>query len=270
MAFISAAVIAGGIGITTATTIATGAFITIGWGTILTAASIAYQVTQSKKMRAQARAAAEARRGFELVVQGATVPLPIVYGRALIGGARVWHKTASNFVYKEAMSSNNTFLVGGDQDSMLNKTWNGTKNNFLFFQQALCQAPISRVVDVIVGGGTKLDEPSYASGDINAMRAAMRIDCHYLGTQIDEIAAANDASRNNAIFAGAAYISAVVCLNQKEPQFQGVPDLQFVIEGRPVGYFTGTTYSKEYQENTKSWFGFGEYTPILLYVCWTT
>jgi hypothetical protein len=58
-------------------------------------ASTAYQIAQAKKMRKAAREAAEARKGFEVVVEGEAQAIPIVYGRARIGGVRVWHNTKS-------------------------------------------------------------------------------------------------------------------------------------------------------------------------------
>ena len=68
---------------------------------VSTVGSMAYQQIQAKKARERARDAEEARKGFELVTEGDIMPLPIVYGKALIGGIRVWHATKSTFHYTE-------------------------------------------------------------------------------------------------------------------------------------------------------------------------
>ncbi len=79
---------------------------------VATAASTAYQVAQAKKQKAAAAKAAEARKGFEIVIEGEPAYLPIVYGRALVGGTRTWSETTTNFNYV-APNSNQAFLTGG-------------------------------------------------------------------------------------------------------------------------------------------------------------
>lgn len=73
--------------------IATIAGVAIKLSTLISVASMAYQISQSIKMRKAAKDAAEARKGFEVVVESSSQPIPIVYGRAKIGGIRVWHNT---------------------------------------------------------------------------------------------------------------------------------------------------------------------------------
>ena len=74
------------------------AFTAVLYWTVLVA-SVAYQVTQAKKMRKAAQAAAEARKGFELVAEGDVQPIPIIYGRAMVGGTRTWHEISSTFLW---------------------------------------------------------------------------------------------------------------------------------------------------------------------------
>ena len=71
--------------------------LTVSWGVALTVVSISYQLYQSNKMRKKADAAAEARKGFEVVLEADVYTLPVVYGRAKVGGVRVYHNTRSNF-----------------------------------------------------------------------------------------------------------------------------------------------------------------------------
>ena len=114
----------------------------VSLSTIITVASIAYQISQARKMRKAAAAAAEARKGFEFVVEGEAVHLPLIYGRAKVGGVRVYHNVANNFNYV-APNSDKAFVTDGFNGNLI-----GEKNEYLFFQQALCQGPINAVYDV--------------------------------------------------------------------------------------------------------------------------
>jgi len=74
----------------------------------LTVASMAYQMSQASKQRKLAEAAADARKGFEAVSEGLSTPLPIVYGRAKVGGQRVWLNTTSKL--KLGVTNANTVI----------------------------------------------------------------------------------------------------------------------------------------------------------------
>ena len=65
-------------------TILAATYLGITVSTWITIASIAYQVVQARKMKKAAREAAEARKGFEVVVEGEAVNLPVIYGRSKI------------------------------------------------------------------------------------------------------------------------------------------------------------------------------------------
>lgn len=298
MAFVTSAIAisTAGIGFSAVTAAGVGIGVGVGWGTLLTAASVAYQVTQAKKQRSAARAAAEARKGHELVLQGAPTALPIVYGRALVGGVRVWHKTSPSFNYAgsnaqrqfsigEAATAGTTRVetyledvqngdytiqvpgtrtvtVDGYPSTKLDKPMAGSKNDFLIFQQALCQGPIASVQDILINGTSTLDDPTYGHARRDTGRelhAAMRIDCFYDGTAC-QVATANEASRSTAKFPKAAYATVSICLDQGEAQFQGVPDMQFLIEGRLVGTFSGNNYSLAYDSASQTWTGTRQYS----------
>ena len=81
----------------------------------VTVASMAYQITQAKKARKAAAAAAEARKGFEMVIDGEVSTLPIVYGKALVGGTRVYHSVGSSF--KNATANSDTSFVTGPSEA---------------------------------------------------------------------------------------------------------------------------------------------------------
>jgi hypothetical protein len=69
-------------------------------------ASASYSISQAKKMKSDAKKAAEARRGFEIPTEGESAFCPIVYGRAKIGGSRVFHQTKSSFIFVTPNSAN--------------------------------------------------------------------------------------------------------------------------------------------------------------------
>jgi len=242
----------------------------VALSTIITVASIAYQISQARKMRKAAAAAAEARKGFELVVEGEAVHLPLIYGRAKVGGVRVYHNIANNFNYVTPNSNKAIFTEG------FNGNLTGEKNEYLFFQQALCQGPINAVYDVAfeesryindsdIGNSVSVtydagsgDEATWVS-DIQTrtdIKSGVRIDLHYGNTPTaDNIMSANFSDRKDARFTvkknevGLAYASVVVKLNRDQPQFNGVPLTQFFIEGRKVKTIvrTGTAPNYSYE-----------------------
>jgi hypothetical protein len=261
----------------------------------ITVASIAYQIKQAKKMRAAASAAEEARKGYEVVVDATVTEAPIVYGRALVGGVRVWHKTANQFLYTET-NAQKTFSVGppgspagtyidyewvstnnwvegwmeaipvavtknypATPAGLLNQTLEGSKNEFLFFQQVLCQGPIQGVYDVIIDENVTLNDPilgTYSrnskTNQIDKVLAAFRTDVHYGDTpEEDSITTKNDARRGNAKFPGVAYASTFIRLDRDNPQFNNVPQVQYLIEGRKVYTYSGgvRSASKVYTNN---------------------
>ncbi len=274
---------------------------------VLTIASMIYQLVQSKKKTpAQNNEAAEVRKGFETVVEGEPGHLALVYGRAKVGGIRVYHNTSSdfNFVTSNAdksfgesltpavvQSGSYTMLetnsVTGESaivshnyaygtSTMLDRSYtNGSRNEFLYFQQALCIGPINDVIDVIIDESRYLDDPalgtygsvpagnSYTAdedpsktkwNDSSKPRSAMRIDAHYTEAGLnksDAIISQNFPDRSNATFTGMAYISAVVRIDRDDPQFSGVPGLQFLVEGKLIRKVTNGVLNTvwEYSNN---------------------
>ncbi len=273
----------------------------------MTVASVIFQLTQSKKKNpAQNNEAAEARKGFETVVEGQPEHLGLVYGRAKVGGIRVYHNTSSdfNFVASNADKSfgesltpavlksgsytmlevnavtGKSAIVSHDYtygtSTMLDRSYtNGSRNEFLYFQQALCIGPINNVIDVIIDESRYLDDPalgtygsvpagtSYTADkdpsktkwdDPSKPRSAMRIDAHYTEAGLnkaDAIISQNFPDRSNAVFNGMAYISAVIRLDRDDPQFSGVPTLQFLIEGKLIRKVTNGVLNTvwEYSNN---------------------
>lgn len=238
-------------------------------------ASIAFQVYQSKKQRKAAKNAAEARKGYELTVEGSIQAIPLVYGRAKVGGVRVFSDTASSFI--NATGGDKTFNVGIPGETgrtFVDYIWNpsteqydpvtvtlpdaaggllaqnlsGKKNEFLFVQQALCRGPIHKCYDLLVDE-RGLDDPSLASGDAQKPKAAFRAEVYYAGGVTCPLVSANFGGRATATFEEVAYLSAVIRLDRDNPQFNNVPPISAIIEGRlvhkvsPLGVLTAREYS---------------------------
>lgn len=252
---------------------------------VLSAATTAYQVIQAKKMKQKALEAADARKGFEVVIEGDTGYPPIVYGRALIGGMRVWHSTSSKYTaastnadkavltgyagsqaYTYAYSTFGAAVAGqnyyttvpatgevlASPTGYLSTSMNGTRNEFMFFQQVLCAGPISRVIESIIDN-RYIDDPSLGSyGKIEktpsekehkGVKAALRLDYHYAGSEADAVISANFGERSSSSFNRLTYLSAVLRLDRDNPQFSGVPAVQSIIEGRLVRSVTAGVIS---------------------------
>ena len=64
---------------------------------IMFAASMVIQQVQARKIREAQQRAKDAAAGFQLVRDGEALPISVIYGRAKIGGIRVYHNTFSNY-----------------------------------------------------------------------------------------------------------------------------------------------------------------------------
>jgi hypothetical protein len=270
---------------------------------IQTVASIVFQVLQTKKKEGQqaSQKSSDAKKGFEIVVEGHADYVPKIYGRAKIGGTRVFHGTSSDykFVTTNADASFQTgtttvdsgtysrkqYDINGNlynevttysalDNGSLSKSYTGNaKNEFLYFQQVLCQGPINNVIEVIIDESRHLDDPAlsdyvirneseWSSSDggtetrvaWNKTKAALRINIFKSGGVADSIIAANFNERKDATFNNMAYVSGIVRLDMEDPQFAGVPSLQFLIEGalvrKVVGGILSTTYT---YSNNPAW-----------------
>jgi hypothetical protein len=204
----------------------------IAWSvvqTVVVVASFMYQRAQAKKARRAREAAADANKGFQITQRGEAISLPIVYGRALVAGVRVYANTF-NSVPNVGVSGFTTFINGLSGSNV------GKANQFLITQQAICIGGINRVLAVHVNETDSQDE-KFSFGQ--------RIHVHLDGGVVDPYLTNRDAERSNAKFTGAAYATGVFKLNRDEPQYQGIPDMQFFVEGLKVHTIdkSGDTYS---------------------------
>jgi hypothetical protein len=273
----------------------------------ITVISAAYSISQAKKIRDAAKKAADARKGFEFPVEGEAINLPIVYGRAKIGGARVYHSTRGSFqmpgstfgadfenpfdgeidepygtlgtytdpdkvfltglettidmYFTEGISGTPYANVNLTRLGILNRNLGGNRNNYLFYQQALTYGGIHAVHDIIIEESRFLDDRSLGTDNFTRLnskekkhlKAALRADCYYDGSQICKVASLNNPERRDAVFTDIAYTTNTFRIDRDNPQFNGVPAAQYLIEGLKVRTFTGSVLSdpavKSYSNN---------------------
>ena len=152
---------------------------------------------------------------YELTIVRYNIATPISDGNVLTysGGEKITAKT-----------------ITGD----LTKNIESDHNNFLFFQQALCLGPINNARELILEESLKLSEPRFNNS--KDAEAALLVTVNYNGKvgKVDNIMAANCGARSTAYFKDMAYLSCFVKLNRDNPQFNDVPQLQLLIEGKLV------------------------------------
>lgn len=185
---------------------------------IMFVASTAYQQSQQRKMKKKQAAAAEARKGFEFTNSGDASPIPVAYGKNLIGGNAVKHHITSGYT-SGSLGSSTHFA-----QSFANTTRTGTKNEYLHVQYALCQDGIEDVQSV------KVNDLDYNDG---SQRFSHSIRTFRDGDTADAIATANGIASTNT-FTGTAYASATFKLDRDDPQYNGSPSMGFLVKGRKV------------------------------------
>ncbi len=213
---------------------------------VLFVGSVIYQNKKQQKvkkkqeqMQQQQAAAEEARKGFTLTVSGEAVALPVAYGKNLLGGTAVKHHITSTYTASSITGTNN-FAQGYN-----NITASGTKNEYLHVQHALCQDGIEGVF------GVKINNLDYNAAD---QRFSHLIRTHRYGGTADPIATANGIPSTN-MFTGTAYASSTFKLDRDDPQYNGAPQMGFLVLGRRVrtvsaSYSLSSTYT---YSNNPAW-----------------
>lgn len=190
---------------------------------IVAAVSFAYSYMQGKKqkermrkMQEEADRRADAAKGFQIATDGESKSLSIVYGRAKIAGSRVYHNTFNSVSYTAPTSDFNQFG---------STAMSGEKHEMLVIQQALCFGGINRAV------WADVNDVDYSERTINGT-ALLRV-CPSGGI-VDPVMSNTDPARANAFFTNTAYATCVFRLNRDEPQYNGVPNVAFYVEGLKV------------------------------------
>lgn len=193
-----------------------------------TAASKARE--RQRKAQQDAEARADAAKGFQLSVTGEVTSLGIPYGRNLIAGARVYHVAPNSYTYA-AIGTGNVVAKGYGAYTNLTENISGSKHEFLFIQQAINVGGINDIVQVLVDS-RKYDDTAFSEGN-----CGHRFHIYLDGNQADPLMLANDGPDNeraNALFTNIAYATMVFKLNRDDPQYHGIPQVQFMIEGMKI------------------------------------
>lgn len=180
--------------------------------------SFAAQKRAAKKAREAAERAADAAKGFQVVQEGSSKSLALIYGRAKVGGVRVY---ANTFNYYNAVNTSAfiNFVQG------LGGSAGGSKHEYLAVQQALCISGINACYHVEVADIDSQD-PVYSHGQKIILHTEGGIACPAM--------TAMDASRATAKFTNAAYATGIFKLNRDDPQYQGIPPMTFFVEGMRI------------------------------------
>jgi hypothetical protein len=120
--------------------------------------------------------------------------------------------------------NNESLLSGLDFNKNLDSSQSGSKNEFLFVQQAIALGGLSAIRDITVDD---------ASWDAKKFRHGQRIIVYPNGGVPDPMATANGIPNTNT-FTDIAYSSSCFKLNRDNYQYNGSPNLNFFALGRPV------------------------------------
>jgi hypothetical protein len=202
----------------------------ISWGAAAlslaaTAFSVAYQQHRANKLKAEM----DKRKQVNVAIDGEPFYLPVVYGRAQVSGGKTRHKLKDSFVYAATPAANKKLTYN------MSSSKTGSKNEYLFVQQAICYGGINNVIDVIV------DEKNW---DDTTLQYGQDISIYYNGGIADPLATANGIPSTNT-FTNAAYASFAFRLNREEYNYNGSPNVSFFVEGAKVYdiTFSGGVYA---------------------------
>lgn len=182
---------------------------------LVTVASVAYQQAQQKKLQKEL----DARKGFEFTVSGQSAPLPVVYGKQILGGIATSRKVTADF--EETSSDEDTLFASG----LGTEAITGTKSEFLHVQYALCHGGISGVKGMLVNGLLYDDEDAGFQ--------------HRIRTYNDTLASAPATHTamgfpSTNLFTAAANSTATYRLNRDDYNYNGEPSVQFILEGQLI------------------------------------
>jgi hypothetical protein len=191
----------------------------------LTIGSMAYQRARTNKLKAEM----DKRKQVNVAIDGEPFYLPVVYGKAKVSGGKVLHKLRDKYTHSSTTNGAQVFASG------LSSSQSGSKNEFLFVQQAICYGEIDSVVDILV------DDKSW---DDTTLKYGQRIRVHRAGNVADAIATANGIPSTNT-FTNTTYASMVFKLNREEYNYNGSPNVSFFVRGLKIRNitFNGTSYA---------------------------
>jgi hypothetical protein len=198
------------------------------------------------RAQAESAAAADAAKGQQYVTDGEPSAIGICYGRNLIGGTRVYSNTFNAFWNAAMPGSVNFAGTGGIPDS------GGDKHEYMITQQALCFGPISAIWDVDVDGKRLNGDVDSNGVWVNPFGGAVAVYVHPIGGVACPALAGLDNGRWTSLFTGIANATCVFKLNRDDPQFNGIPNVQFYIHGLKVPTIVGAAGSRSISTYTYS------------------
>lgn len=211
------------------------------WNFIIQAAiaiaSAAYTRRRQKKMQAKADAEAEKRKGFDVVVDGEPINLPLVYGTQKVGGVRATIHTADG--------GEIPFLTDGFDEFQKDLdvgVYTGEKKEYMIVQQAICFGGIDSVIDIEVDG-KNWDAEDFTHNIRYSLNGGVAEEGAVLFL-------VPNASTN--LFTNQAWANMVFKLNRDDPNYNGAPDVAFFVKGTRVrdivfDIVTGTySFAEEY------------------------
>ncbi len=184
--------------------------------TAIAIASTAYQIYSANKMKRKMAAAAEARKGFEVPVRGTIDYIPVVYGKQIVGGIEVAHKTSNGYPGGTGGTAFEEGFSSGAQS--------GSKNEFMGVQTALCHEGIEGIVDIDV------NESRY-----NFKKAKFQHRFHtYTSGGTADAASTSFGFPSTNKFTDCAWATAFYKLNRDEQNYSGIPSSQFLMKGQKL------------------------------------
>jgi len=197
---------------------------------IMTIASFAYQQAQMNRMKAEA----DKRKGFVFTVRGKAEDIPVCYGKNLLGGIAVKHMVTGGFT-SATDNSDKTFA-----EDFTNSNKSGSKNEFLHVQYALCRAGIEGVQ------WAKVNNIHYNDSDAKFKHLIRTFNGGDAITAVsDNIATANGIDSNN-LFTNVAFASTTYRLNRNDYNYNGDPEVGFLIKGQKVPWIVRSGTSGNY------------------------
>lgn len=192
---------------------------------------------RQKKLEKEAKERADAAKGFQIAAEGEASLLPILYGRGLLGGVRVFHNTSNTYTNVAPAVGSQLFHNSMDASRA------GVKHEYLTVQTALCFGDIQSCQMVMVDG-RQYDDIKYRAIigsaeylDEGRLMGGHRIHFNPTGGVVDPLMSSNYGILRP--FTNVAYATSVFSLNRDDYQYSGIPELQFMCEGLKVSTLIG-------------------------------
>lgn len=130
----------------------------------------------------------------------------------------------------------------------------GTKHELLYIQQAICFDDIEKIYQIDVNNRAYIDSHLVSEGNKDPYKGSLKVHAYTKGGVVDPLIVANPStiypSREGALFNDCAYATAVFRLNRDDPQYQGVPSVQFYLEGKKVHGIEGPEGARTLTQTT--------------------